>query len=1251
MDPNFLRRPEKEWPVLPRAKVHADTHQVFSLAQKWDALGACALVPCSEVKSIETVGIFAVPKDSDYDRLILNPTVINSRSFAYAAYTKTIAPGYLMSLIRLNDDEDLLVSSDDLCEFYYTFQVTPQRARRNAIGVKFRGADFEGFRCYNSSLRSEEVYICLSTLAMGDALAVEIAQQSHVNVLRKLASCMRPEECLLYRQPVPRGPFYELLTIDDHIGLQRVKKDGSQVASHSRDLQVFSAANNAYKHVKLTAHPGKMRRRDNHAVVLGAEIDGLKGRCSAPRERIALLSYVTCIVIHKQLVTRKLLQGLLGCWTHVLLFRRPLFALLDAVYHEGESLQCDVVFKLSSKCSEELTMLCLLAPAMQTDLRTAIAPELYMLDASPFGGGICHVPFAPIGAEELWRHTEQRGFYTRLQSSAGATLRELGLEHEEFFGTDIEQTGPLLEQTPDVKVTQLVHKHCTDTTQIFDCLELFSGQGNWSSCHAAVGLKVHPGIERSAKGRGFGDLADDKTFRELANLAYHGRVKDWHAGPPCWSFGTLRRPRLRSKQEPAGFCVTDPQTREQTMLAVRTAFILTLACLSGSFISVEQPGSSVMFLLQAFQRLLTLGCRITKFCFCSYGSGFMKPSKWLHNKPWYDVLAGRCTCAFKDNHFTAQGTFTSSAARVFDRRCNPSALAVYGKTPTVGEAVSRFSASYPLPLCQVMAAGCKAALSSDLLPKASSSRLAAHEPDCNSEDEGNESSVQRKWFEDPTWVEEICESLQFQELFRYRFKKGGHINCLECRVYKSWLKHCAKKHPHSRIVSFLDSRVTMGAAAKGRSSSKALSRILRTSLGYIIGGCLYPGSLHCRSAWNRADGPSRDKNVPGPSMPVPTWLKTLEQGDTRLFDQMVVMARWTRPVGRWIRLLLLLAGDIEQNPGPRMQQSGAKSYTPRGELDLLGGFATATSARMRKCFEAFQVWCEQDANLNFTTVCSSADCANLALKAYGLALFREGKPRYQLVYAITAMQTVFPEFKRHLTGAWQVDQKWQFEEPGQCRAVLSAPVLRAIIAVALLWDWYTFAGSVALGFGGMLHPSEFLALSRQDLVFPEDAMMQQQCLYVFIKNPKTARFARRQHARIDDVSLVFLIRCLFGHLPLRAKLFPATVAVFRRQWNALFDHIGIPRRQSEHGATPGVLRGSGATHEYLETANIAQIQWKGRWSRIRTLEHYIQEVAAQLFLFSLTDETRRRVAFLSSQLGVLLQQLFPSQFEQFAKQK
>lgn len=148
----------------------------------------------------------------------------------------------------------------------------------------------------------------------------------------------------------------------------------------------------------------------------------------------------------------------------------------------------------------------------------------------------------------------------------------------------------------------------------------------------------------------------------------------------------------------------------------------------------------------------------------------------------------------------------------------------------------------------------------------------------------------RPWHEDPEWVGDICGSVPFRELFRYKFKQKGHINCLECRVYKSWLKHCAKAHPQSRLVGLLDSRVTMGAAAKGRSSSRALSRILKSSLVYTLGAGLYPGALHCRSVWNRADGPSRDLPVPGPSKDQPAWLRQLQKGDFHLFDKRLALS-------------------------------------------------------------------------------------------------------------------------------------------------------------------------------------------------------------------------------------------------------------------------------------------------------------------------------------------------------------------------
>ena len=70
----------------------------------------------------------------------------------------------------------------------------------------------------------------------------------------------------------------------------------------------------------------------------------------------------------------------------------------------------------------------------------------------------------------------------------------------------------------------------------------------------------------------------------------------------------------------------------------------------------------------------------------------------------------------------------------------------------------------------------------------------------------------------------------------------------------------------------------MEAAAKGRSSSRALSRVLHTALPYVLGGGLYSGTLRCRSAWNRADAPSRARDVEPPSGPNASWISQLEVG-------------------------------------------------------------------------------------------------------------------------------------------------------------------------------------------------------------------------------------------------------------------------------------------------------------------------------------------------------------------------------------
>ena len=344
-----------------------------------------------------------------------------------------------------------------------------------------------------------------------------------------------------------------------------------------------------------------------------------------------------------------------------------------------------------------------------------------------------------------------------------------------------------------------------------------------------------------------GDLLSDGTFREVCSLAIRGVVKEWHCGLPCLSFGTLRTPQVRSIEFPFGFDCKDPFTAMHNKLAIRAAIILILAITGGQYISVEQPGSSRLYLLDLYKVLISLGCVISKFAFCAHGSGFNKRSKWLHNKPWLLPLESKCTCASSSCHFRSEGTFTKKSIEQFAQLCRPNCEAVYGCLPKAGQRVSSFSAAYPRSLMQSMAVGAVAARSSATIPiplskRIESFKLVGLDPANSVSWPVEEASFpDRPWHQDPEWISELCESLPFKELFRYQFARSGHINVNEARTYKTWLKSMAKSHPDTRFVGILDSRVTLGAAAKGRSSSFAISRVLQGALRYVIGGGLYPG--------------------------------------------------------------------------------------------------------------------------------------------------------------------------------------------------------------------------------------------------------------------------------------------------------------------------------------------------------------------------------------------------------------------------
>eukprot|EP00974_Lingulodinium_polyedra_P113098 10947168-Lingulodinium_polyedra.AAC.1 len=130
---------------------------------------------------------------------------------------------------------------------------------------------------------------------MGDNLAVEIANSAHEGVLKRLAGGLREDEQIVHRSPFPRGPFYEMLNIDDHTGLQVVGPGAGPPAAAAprRDRELFARCDEVYAQVGLVQHPGKKTRCARRKVAIGAEIDGTRGLVSAPAIRTTALARLT----------------------------------------------------------------------------------------------------------------------------------------------------------------------------------------------------------------------------------------------------------------------------------------------------------------------------------------------------------------------------------------------------------------------------------------------------------------------------------------------------------------------------------------------------------------------------------------------------------------------------------------------------------------------------------------------------------------------------------------------------------------------------------------------------------------------------------------------------------------------------------------------------------------------------------------------------------------------------------------------
>ena len=175
--------PEQYEGDVPVVSVHGSEREKVELYKKLAACGRLKAVDGSAARDPFVSGLFTVNKNSRLDRLILDARPPNLLEMPKSVWCGTMAHAGGLADLELGRDEVLCCSGLDLKDFFYQFQVSPQRTLRNVLAGPITNVQ-QAIEIFGDDFKAESkdtgVRVALATLAMGDLLACEFSQSAHL---------------------------------------------------------------------------------------------------------------------------------------------------------------------------------------------------------------------------------------------------------------------------------------------------------------------------------------------------------------------------------------------------------------------------------------------------------------------------------------------------------------------------------------------------------------------------------------------------------------------------------------------------------------------------------------------------------------------------------------------------------------------------------------------------------------------------------------------------------------------------------------------------------------------------------------------------------------------------------------------------------------------------------------------------------------------------------------------------------------
>ena len=1227
-----------------------DYDQMLKLVRVWDVNGLVDFLPLSEApKDIRCcTRVFNNYKDETKDRQIGDRRGQNKIEGKIQCGSETLPTAQsLLQLSPIRWRELLCCSITDRKDFYHQFAVSWEKRSLNAIYpwpllsevkdvrasarfvenfmVKKKKADREvggdhlgGYKKPLLISGDPQVVPCFNALFQGDHLGVEFATAAHSCLLQQ-HGLLRTGARLLNGVPIFQDVVNDGLVIDDYFCLSREEVSRGDPSGHvrgSHSEQALGISKRTYEQEGIRGSDEKDIVGSLRYKVIGAEVDSSLASVSrgiislgAPSSKRLGLAMLSATLANQGYTSDALHACLVGSWSSVLLFRRPLMSVMDSLYKvippDQLCTEEPSLWFLSRDAAQELLLLACLAPVMSANLSVPFSNTVYAPDASLAKGGFCIAEVDEVLAKALWRSADKKGANLPLLRSSSLPL----LLHDECY----EELGEEWAEDGAQGIPRPLGLW-------YEFIEVCGGAGVVTAELIKLAVVCGPVLDISVSQQY--NLTSLRVIQWLLFMLEERRLLSFLAAPPCTTFSPAAFPPLRSYRQPMGFDVHHPRVLLGNQLSFSSLALVVAALRYEAFGLAETPLRSKMRWLPHWRRAISLGAREVHLASCAYGSIHEKKFCFLGAGMKVELLGRKCPR--NHTHVRIQGSFTKSSA-VY---CH--GLAVSLARFFKDHLLARRSAEERL---EVNTDGLEDVVTNDL---------------CQTLDWRVGESWRWKF---PSHINALETSAIYRAL-AHAARRGG-----DQRVVYFSDSHVAK----SSVVRGRTSSDLLRPLLR-RISSLVVAYGLYPA-GRYAPTRLNPGDCPTRDIPVPLPVPH---SVAGSNGFYPSWIFGLSSGrrwisnwlrltllllpqlpDFDSSDCWRKSAKLPISLHEWdldfdstlgfpgegpllfvplslFQLVAVLVAVPAAFAAPRVPGSHGDMLRQRLRegLKLPDGrrVTEATGLSREGLLHQFQNWLTGK-GVSFDTVFLAnfpvIDEINKLLCEYGRSLFHSGKPYYRYAETINAVASKRPTLRRSLQQAWDLAFMWCSFEPTEHHTAMPFQVLLAVLSTCLVWGWRREAGIFALSWGALLRIGEVFHAVRGDLVFPGDVSQSIDHILIKIKDPKTRyRAARHQSSKLEQPDLIKVAEIgLFG-LRKSEKLWNLSGSTLRSRLSKVLQRLDLP---FETGAIPrpltlASLRGGGATWLIAQTENAEMTRRRGRWVSMKVMEVYLQEISASTFL-------------------------------------